>query len=90
MAKRTTEPRTDLRRLTTLQEISQVLSGAAELRPSLERVLEKLERDHEAVRSAVMVLGAWPATAWAKASPGASCRAGSRSWFRPSAASRSS
>src|SRR3989449_193883 len=30
MAKRATEPRTDLRRLTTLQEISQVLSSAAE------------------------------------------------------------
>ena len=57
MAKRGTEPRTDLRRLTTLQEISQVLSSAAELRHALERVLEKLERDHEAVRSAVMVLG---------------------------------
>ena len=57
MAKRATEPRTDLRRLTTLQEISQVLSSAAELRHALERVLEKLERDHEAVRSAVMVLG---------------------------------
>ena len=57
MAKRATEPRTDLRRLTTLQEISQVLSSAAELRHALERVLEKLERDHEAVRSAVMALG---------------------------------
>src|SRR3989475_83649 len=56
MAKRATEPRTELRRLTTLQEISQVLSSAAELRHALERVLEKLERDHEAVRSAVMVL----------------------------------
>src|SRR5437870_1337503 len=57
MAKRGTEPRTDLRRLTTLQEISQVLSSAAELRHALERVLEKLERDHEAARSAVMALG---------------------------------
>ena len=54
MAKRATEPRTDLRRLTTLQEISQVLSGAAELRHALERVLEKLERDHEAVRFAIL------------------------------------
>jgi len=58
MAKRSSEPRTDLRRLTTLHEISQALSSAADLRHSLERVLEKLERDHEAVRSAVMVLGA--------------------------------
>ncbi|HWE25776.1 MAG TPA: AAA family ATPase, partial [Myxococcales bacterium] len=57
MAKRASEPRTDLRRLTTLQEISHVLSHAGELRHSLERALEKLERDAEAVRSAVMVLG---------------------------------
>src|SRR5207245_8265929 len=52
-----TERMTDHRRPTALQEISQVLSSAAELLHALERVLEKLERDHEAVRSAVMVLG---------------------------------
>ena len=57
MAKRASEPRTDLRRLTTLQDISHVLCGPGELRHSLERVLAKLERDHEAARSAVMALG---------------------------------
>ena len=57
MAKRATDPPTDQRRLITLQEISHVLCSGAELRHSLERVLEKLERDHEAVRSAVMALG---------------------------------
>src|SRR5207244_4433955 len=48
----------DLGTYNTRQEISQVRSSSAELRHSVERVLEKLERDHEAVRSAVMVLGA--------------------------------
>jgi len=56
MAKRATEPSPDLRRLATLQEIGQALSGAADLRSSLERALERLERDHEVVRSAVMAL----------------------------------
>ena len=40
MAKRATDPPTDQRRLITLQEISHVLCSGAELRHSLERVLE--------------------------------------------------
>ena len=35
----------EARRLATLFEISQALSGRGELKPSLQRVLEKLERD---------------------------------------------
>src|SRR5207245_10469177 len=56
VAKRASDPGTDLRRLTTLQEIGQALSGSADLRSSLERALERLERDHQVVRSAVMAL----------------------------------
>src|SRR5438105_11066015 len=42
--------------LDSLLEMGELLSGPLGLRPSLERVLEKLERDTAAVRAAVMLL----------------------------------
>ncbi|TMA14341.1 MAG: GAF domain-containing protein, partial [Deltaproteobacteria bacterium] len=56
MAKRIADTSAEARRLATLFEISQALSGRGELKPSLQRVLEKLERDQNLVRGAVMLL----------------------------------
>ena len=56
MAKRIADTSAEARRLSTLFEISQALSGRGELKPSLQRVLEKLERDQNLVRGAVMLL----------------------------------
>ncbi|HXG64637.1 MAG TPA: sigma 54-interacting transcriptional regulator [Blastocatellia bacterium] len=46
----------DIRKLTTLLEISQTLSGTLNLKSALHRVLEILERHHGLVSSAVMLL----------------------------------
>ena len=46
----------EARRLSTLLEVSQVLSGTLNLRAALHRVLEILARHHGAVRSAVTLL----------------------------------
>src|SRR5437764_14622464 len=54
MAKRIADTSAEARRLATLFEISQALSGRGELKPSLQRVLEKLERDQNLGRGAVM------------------------------------
>ena len=56
MAKRIADTSAEARRLATLFEISQALSGRGELKTSLQRVLEKLERDQNLVRGAVMLL----------------------------------
>ncbi|MFL5404606.1 MAG: sigma-54 interaction domain-containing protein [Myxococcales bacterium] len=56
MAKRIADSSAEARRLATLFEISQALSGRGELKPSLQRVLEKLERDQGLIRGAVMLL----------------------------------
>src|SRR5438067_6238966 len=56
MAKRIADTSAEARRLATLFEVSQALSGRGELKPSLQRVLEKLERDQGLVRGAVMLL----------------------------------
>jgi Nif-specific regulatory protein len=46
----------EVRKLTTLLEISQALASTPDLKQALLRVLEKLEVHHEVVRSAVMLL----------------------------------
>src|SRR5215471_21787127 len=46
----------EIKKLTTLVEISQTLSGALNLKPALHRVLEILERHHGMVRSAITLL----------------------------------
>src|SRR5438445_13810277 len=46
----------EVRRLTTLLEVSQALSGTLNLKASLHRVLEILARHHGAVRGIVSVL----------------------------------
>ena len=56
MAKRIADSSAEARRLASLFEISQALSGRGELKPSLQRVLEKLERDQGLIRGAVMLL----------------------------------
>src|SRR5881396_3322513 len=43
----------EIRKLTSLVEISQALSSAIHFKASLHRVLEILEKSHDAVRSAV-------------------------------------
>src|SRR5258708_14256353 len=48
------EPHTgEIRKLTSLLEVSQALANATNFRTSLQRVLEILERSHDAVRGAV-------------------------------------
>src|SRR5258707_15535293 len=48
------EPHTgEIRKLTSLLEVSQALASATNFRASLHRVLEILERSHDAVRGAV-------------------------------------
>ncbi len=54
----TPDPRGEIRKLTTLLEISQTLSGTLDLKATLHRVLEILERHHGILRSAVTVLDA--------------------------------
>jgi len=46
----------EVRKLTTLVEVSQALSGTLNLRAALHRVLEILERHHGVIRSAVTLL----------------------------------
>jgi Nif-specific regulatory protein len=46
----------EVRKLTTLLEVSQALSGTLNLKPALHHVLEVLERHHGAIRSAVTLL----------------------------------
>src|SRR5712691_7553900 len=46
----------EIRKLTTLLEVSQSLSGTLNLRAGLHRVLEILERHHGVIRSAVTLL----------------------------------
>src|SRR5258707_15888134 len=49
-------PTREVRRLSTLFEVSQALSGTLNLKASLHRVLEILARHHGAVRGIVSVL----------------------------------
>src|SRR3954449_4926898 len=49
-------PAREVRRLTTLLEVSQALSGTLNLKASLHRVLEILARHHGAVRGIVSIL----------------------------------
>ena len=49
-------PTREVRRLSTLLEVSQALSGTLNLKASLHRVLEILARHHGAVRGIVSVL----------------------------------
>jgi Nif-specific regulatory protein len=46
----------EIKKLTTLVEISQTLSGALNLKPALHRMLEILERHHGMIRSAITLL----------------------------------
>jgi Nif-specific regulatory protein len=46
----------EIKKLTTLVEVSQALSGALNLKPALHRLLEILERHHGMMRSAVTLL----------------------------------
>ena len=54
--KATALEQSEIRKLTTLLEVSQALSSTPDLKQALLRVLEKLELHHEVVRSAVMLL----------------------------------
>ena len=49
-------PAREARRLSTLLEVSQALSGTLNLKASLHRVLEILARHHGAVRGIVSIL----------------------------------
>ena len=49
-------PQGEVRRLTTLLEVSQALQSTPDLRQALLRVLEKLEAHHDVLRSAVALL----------------------------------
>ncbi len=55
-ASRMTDHTGEIRKLTTLVETSQALSGAFNLKAALHKVLEILERHHGAIRSAVTLL----------------------------------
>ena len=46
----------EIRKLSTLVEVSQALSGTLNFKAALHRVLENLERHHGAIRSAVTLL----------------------------------
>jgi Nif-specific regulatory protein len=46
----------EIRRLTTLLEVSQALSGTLDLTSALRRALESLEQHHEVLRGAVMLV----------------------------------
>ena len=52
-----TDQTDEMRKLTSLIEVSQALSGTLNLKAALHRVLELLERHHGVVRSAVTLLG---------------------------------
>ena len=54
--KRRAESQDEVRKLTTLLEVSQALSSTPDLKTALQRVLERLEQHHEVVRGAVMLL----------------------------------
>src|SRR5881409_2748683 len=49
----TGRPSGEIRKLTSLLEVSQALANATNFKASLHRVLEILEKSHDAVRSAV-------------------------------------
>jgi Nif-specific regulatory protein len=58
-ARRTTDPTaSEIRKLSTLLEASQALSGTLDLKAALHRVLEILGRHHGAVRSTVVLMNA--------------------------------
>ena len=48
-------PTSEIRKLTSLLEVSQALANATNFKASLQRVLEILEKSHDAVRSAVAI-----------------------------------
>src|SRR5262249_56090317 len=48
-------PTGEIRKLTSLLEVSQALANATNFRASLQRVLEILEKSHDAVRGAVAI-----------------------------------
>src|SRR6478609_10922017 len=51
----TGRPTGEIRKLTSLLEVSQALANATNFKASLQRVLEILEKSHDAVRSAVLL-----------------------------------
>src|ERR687883_1199841 len=51
-----TDQTSEIKRLSTLLEVSQALSGTLNLKAALHRVLEILEQQHSMIRSAVMLL----------------------------------
>ena len=53
---RMNEQPAEIRKLSTLVEVSQALSGTLNLKPALHRVLENLERHHGVIRSTVTLL----------------------------------
>jgi Nif-specific regulatory protein len=52
----TTDQTSEIKKLSTLLEVSQALSGTLNLKAALHRVLEILEQQHGMIRSAVMLL----------------------------------
>lgn len=52
----TTDQTSEIKKLSTLLEVSQALSGTLNLKAALHRVLEILEQQHSMIRSAVMLL----------------------------------
>lgn len=60
----------EIRRLTTLGEVSQALASTVDLKAALQRVLEALEAHHDAVCGAVMLLGEGSSEAYIEASIG--------------------
>src|SRR5215510_9171570 len=52
---RSGRPTGEIRKLTSLLEVSQALANATNFKASLHRVLEILEKSHDAVRSAVAI-----------------------------------
>ena len=51
-----TDQTSEIKKLSTLLEVSQALSGTLNLKAALHRVLEILEQHHSMIRSAVMLL----------------------------------
>src|SRR3954469_2854363 len=51
-----TDQTSEIKKLSTLLEVSQALSGTLNLKAALHRVLEILEQQHGMIRSAVMLL----------------------------------
>jgi Nif-specific regulatory protein len=56
MRKTMTDQTSEIKKLSTLLEVSQALSGTLNLKAALHRVLEILEQQHAMIRSAVMLL----------------------------------